>query len=675
MSDPLRPSSSVSPQARATSSPPLSLTRMHAYSQQALSLARTPGFASKIIRVVRREMAANGLRGLVSYIRRILVASTKPYEEEVAYQEWIEKSEKLTNDDRIAIRRHLEALAYQPLISIVVPVYNTDEDALRAMVGSIQRQLYPHWELCLADDASPSPHVVQVLEELAAADPRIHWVRREKNGHICAASNTALQLATGEFVALVDHDDILPEHALYEVVAELNKHPETDLIYTGEDKLDKGGYRYGPYFKPDFSLDLLLGQNMISHFGVYRTSVLHAVGGFREGYEGSQDYDLALRTVQHSGAARIRHIPAILYHWRQERTGGSFSQSQLEKCVAVARRSIQDFLDATIPTGAARGTAVPNPLISTWSRVKWDLPQPAPLVSVMLNVAGKPEITCNAIEMILQKSGYPNLEILFFGEGAEQIRLPDDSRVRSAGHLTGQSLSAMMNAVRQQARGDVLLWLDPTVEGIGSDWLKELVSQVMRPGIGIVGAKLLFSDGGIQHAGLRLGAASNDDTSADYDIVRYLGREHQRNDVGYFGLLALVRDVSAVSGACLAVRCDVWDAIQGADEHHLKDTFIDVDLCLRAREAGYRVIWTPFAELYHRGASSSDASLAIQVHSYTTDQEYMRLRWSELLTNDPFYNPNFDVFDSDFKLAKFRRRSYPWSKWMPAAQNDSEDKI
>lgn len=645
--------------------------RVRAFQRYAWTLITMPNLMERCLRVAKRELGANGVRGLLGYTRRLLVSGATPYEADEFYRAWIEECEALTDIDRAAIGRHIAAMAYKPLISVVVPVYNTAEEPLRAMVASVQAQLYPHWELCLADDASPSPHVVRVLAELAAADPRIRWMRREKNGHICAASNSALELATGEFVALVDHDDLLPEHALYEIVAELNAHPDTDLVYSDEDKLDEDGLRYGPYFKPDFSPDLLLGQNMISHFGVYRTSVLRAIGGFREGYEGSQDYDLALRVVQYSGATRVRHIPAILYHWRQERKGGSFSQSQLDKCVAVARRSIQDYLDATTSHantslhGVARGAVVANPLISTWSRVKWDLPAPPPLVSVIIPVTGRFELARASVQQLLNKANYPNLEILLVDQGGEQVVLSDDSRVRAVALPSDLTAPALMNAAARLAQGEVLLWLAPEVEGIGADWLTEMVSQVMRPDVGVVGAKLLFKDGHVQHAGMRLGAVVDaKDAAFGLGIAQPLGYRHRRTDVGYFGQLALARDVSAVTDACLAVRREVWNAVDGMDERHLKGAFLDVDFCLRVQEAHYRVLWTPFAELFYRGSPVHGSALfSVSNSDILADGQYMRQRWGRYLAADRFYNVNFDACGADFMLAKFRRRAYPWLPW------------
>ena len=233
-----------------------------------------------------------------------------------AYERWVARCDTIDARDRALIRAEIEGFAYRPLISVIMPTYNTDDRLLREAIASVQAQLYPHWELCIADDCSPDPRVAETIRELASVEPRIKWVVRETNGNISQASNTALSLAAGEFTALMDHDDLLPEQALYRVVRELQSSPKLNVLYSDEDQIDAAGRRHGPYFKPAWNLDLLLGHNVVSHLGVYRTSLLREIGGFRVGYEGSQDYDLALRSVAASAPSTIRHIPAVLYHWR-----------------------------------------------------------------------------------------------------------------------------------------------------------------------------------------------------------------------------------------------------------------------------------------------------------------------------------------------------------------------
>lgn len=627
--------------------------------RQLLSLLRSPGLAGRCVRVFRREWSAGGLRGVLSHLGRLMAAQDGVDVTAVSYEAWIAACDTLTDADRAAIVRHIDALSSKPLISVVVPVYDAPEPMLRAMIASVQGQLYSHWELCLADDASPSPHVARVLADCAASDPRIRWVRREVNGHISAASNSALALARGEFVALLDHDDILSERALYEIVVAHNADPAVDLIYSDEDKIDENDERYGPYFKPAFSHELLLGQNMISHFGVYRRSVLEAVGGFRVGYEGSQDYDLALRVVAHSGPSKVSHVPAVLYHWRQARAGTSFSQSRLDRCIAVARQAIQDHIDHAAAEGRdLSGTVAPSPLIPTWSRVAWALPSPAPLVSIIVSADAGPARVAACVEGLLNGTDYPAIEILVASHGVQEASAAAaDPRLRTIDHDGAVSGAAWSNLAARAARGDVLLLIDSAVDVTSADWLTELVGVALRPGVGIAGAKLLLPDGRVHHAGLRLWAGTSGEDTGGHFLVGHFGRGQRDSNPGYFGHQALARDVSAVTGACLAIRKPIYDEVGGLDERNLTRAFHDVDLCLRVRAAGYRVLWTPFSVLRHQGSVSEPADCE-------ADVRHMVHRWGDVLADDPFHNVNFDPGTDLYHLATPLRRRQPWSDWL-----------
>ena len=587
-----------------------------------------------------------------------------------SYGKWVKRHDTLSAADREAIRAHLAQLPYQPLISVIVPTYNTPATVLREMVESVKAQLYPNWELCIADDASPEPHVAALLAELAAGDPRVKWVQRESNGHISAASNSALELASGAFVALLDHDDLLAEHALYEVAVELNAHPDAEIVYSDEDKIDEKGERYDPYFKPDYSYEQLLGQNVINHLGVYRRDSVIAVGGFRLGLEGSQDYDLALRIVHRCAPEQIRHIPAILYHWRQSPNGSSFSQEQLERCIVAARAAIQERLDET----GTRAVVAVNPAVPVWHRVTWAIPTPAPLVSILIPTRDRAGLVRKCVDGILDRTDYPHVEILIIDNGSVEPEsfalfeeLKKDARIRVL-RVEGEfNYSALNNAAAREARGEVLLLLNNDIDVIGPHWLGELVGLIMRPDIGVAGAKLLYADNRVQHAGVRLGMGTFDGGDG---IAGHVGHFETRQEVGYFGQLALTRDVSAVTGACLAVRREIYEALGGLDEVNLKVAFNDVDFCLRVREAGYRVVWPPFAELHHyESVSRGPDSAPDKVERFNGEARYMRRRWGELLVNDPFHNPNFTNYTAELRLAFPPRRLRPW------AMNTPEEKV
>ncbi|HEX8117241.1 MAG TPA: glycosyltransferase, partial [Pyrinomonadaceae bacterium] len=401
---------------------------------------------------VTRSWRAAGLRGL----RLLIDDRLRLHRDSAAYREWVAKCDTLTDADRARIAELSEALSYKPLFSVLMPVYNVDEVWLRRAVESALGQLYARWELCVADDRSTRPHVRRVLEEYAARDPRVRVVFREENGHISRASNTALGMARGEFVALLDHDDELAEHALYTVAEELNAHPEADLVYSDEDMLE-GGRRLDPFFKPDWSPDLLLSLNVISHLGVYRTSLVREVGGFREGFEGSQDYDLALRVTERAPASHVRHVPHVLYHWR--RIPGSLAAGAGEKEYAhpAARRVINEHLrrkgvKAEVTSG-----------LGTLHRVIYSLPSPPPPVSIILAAACGPAAV-EAVELLLARTDYAALELLLIAsEGVEENAASlhvGDERVRLIRHRQDSqgsySLPGLINAAADEAAGDLL---------------------------------------------------------------------------------------------------------------------------------------------------------------------------------------------------------------------------
>jgi glycosyltransferase involved in cell wall biosynthesis len=568
-----------------------------------------------------------------------------------SYQKWIELYDTLTDRDRQEIKDHIGTLDYRPLISIVMPAYATPEKAFREALGSVRTQLYPNWELCVADDASPSPHIAEILKEMSFQDRRIKWVRRESNGHISAASNSALALTTGEFVALMDHDDILPEHALYEVAVELNAHPDADLIYSDEDKIDDNGWRHSPYFKTDWNPELLLSQNMVCHLGVYRRSLVEKVGGFRLGYEGSQDYDLALRAATATSADKIKHIPAVLYHWRD---GASrFSERQLERCIDSARRAKRDYF-------AARKEAAEveeNPLLRNYDRVHRPLPTRPPLVSLIVPTHNRHDLLGPCIEGLLNRTTYQPLEIIIIdhqGDDSATLalleRLSTDPRVRILRYEGPFNYSEMNNKAVAQARGEIIGLINNDIDVIEPDWLSEMVSLAVLPENGAIGAKLLYPNGHVQHGGVILGWGPD-----------HAHTNAERNDAGYFGRLALISNVSAVTGACLILRKSLFEEVGGLNAVDLLVAYNDVDLCLKIRARGYRNVWTPFALLYHREfASRGNDEAPDKIERANRELDYLRKRWGAALEVDPYFNVNLWLQNPSFVLAFPPRGVKPW---------------
>lgn len=571
------------------------------------------------------------------------------------YQDWIAAYDTLTDHDRALIMAHIERLPQRPLISVVMPVYNADAIQLREAIDSVRAQLYPNWELCIADDASTKAHVRQVLDSYRA-DHRIKVVYRKQNGHIAAASNSALAMAEGEFVALMDHDDLLPAHALYEIAVVINDRPDAELIYSDEDRIDAKGLRQMAYFKPDWDPDLLLTHNMVCHLGAYRRSTLRSIGGFRTGYDGSQDYDLVLRFSRVIAPERIYHIPAVLYHWRIN-LDTSFSNQSLDKCVQAARRAISEHLDAQ-GLDAEVGA---SPVVPSNNRVRYALPAPLPLVSVIIPTRGSAGRLAECVEGVLRRTDYARLELIIVDSKSSEAgtaefprHLVADERIRLVPFTGPLNYSAMFNHAVEHATGEVILLLSNEAEVIDAGWLKEMVSQALRPDVGAVGAKLLYPNGTVQHAGMALGVQGAAFT---------FGHNVARDDPGYYGLLSAVRTISAVTSACLAVRRKVYLEVAGFDAANLQIAFNDVDFCLRVGEHGYRNVITPFAQLYlHSSISHELENDPDEMVRRRDELGYLQAKWRHLLDNDPYYSPNFELATTDIHgLGYPSRRIKPWT--------------
>jgi GT2 family glycosyltransferase len=571
------------------------------------------------------------------------------------YHSWIERYDTLSEDDKAAIRGHISDLPDPPLISVVMPVYNTNPIFLRRALDSILSQLYPVWELCIADDASSNPEIRGVLDEYARRDRRVKLIYRKRNGHISAASNSALALATGSFIALLDHDDELSIHTLYMVAITLAEYPELDIVYSDEDKIDALGTRQTPYFKPDWNQELFYSQNYLSHLGIYRTSLVREVGGFREGYEGSQDYDLALRIIARSSPERIRHIPHVLYHWRTADGVQTFSINHLPVAVKSSRRALSDYFAARGERVRVTGGTLPQ-----HNRVIRELPNPAPCVSIIVPTRDRVSLLRGCVDGLLNDTDYDDLEVIIVdneSSNTETIEyladLEKKHRVRVLRVEGGFNYSALNNYAVRVARGNLIGLLNNDIQIIHSDWLREMVAQVAQAGVAAVGAKLYYPDNTIQHAGVILGLGG------------VAGHSHMRLDrfeAGYFGRLHLVHDVSCVTGACMVVRKDAFLEVGGLDEVDLKVAFNDVDLCLKLRKAGYRIIWTPYAELFHLESASRGYDFeAEHTERITREAAVMAERWADALAADPVYNPNLSLIASEnHNLAFPPRVTKPW---------------
>ncbi|MGD9897385.1 MAG: glycosyltransferase, partial [Candidatus Methylacidiphilaceae bacterium] len=566
-------------------------------------------------------------------LRKESGATGRTEAEQGAYGNWLAAYQRFDEADREAIRREIEDFPRRPLLSVVMPVFNTPERWLQRAIDSLREQLYPDWELCIADDGSRADHIRPLLERNRERDSRIRVAFRAESGGIAAASNSALALAKGEWIVLVDHDDELPEEAFYLVVREILRDPALRLLYSDEDKIDEAGRRFGPYFKPDFSYDLLLSENCISHLGVYHGDLLRSLGGFREGFDGSQDYDLALRFVERVEPRQIRHIPRILYHWRAIETSAAMRVQAKPYAYEAARKAIREHLERI-----GRPAEVLATPIAWGHRVRRSLPANL-RVSLLLGAVEDADLLGRSIESIRSRTNFADCELLVVGRAAAGQGAGEGARFLAP--PMGLAGPRLWNWAARRACGEILVFLEAPVEVMGDGWLSELASQAVRPEVGAVGARILAPGGILAEAGVVLGLEGS--AGAAF-------RGWSAESTGYFGQAALVRNPAAVSASCLATRRGLFEECGGWDEEYGRD-FWDLDYCLRLRKKGYEIVFTPYAELVRTGDFREALS---------EDRERFRKKWARGIARDSAYNPNLSLEPGGYGLAWPPRQRRPW---------------
>ena len=598
------------------------------------------GAAAKTIQLYQRE----GFSGLKRGLRIMWAALDSDGFDRNDYTKWISRYDTLTDEIRVKMHAHIEMMRTKPLISVVMPVYNTKTEWLIQAIESVRKQIYSNWELCIADDASTDEAIRPILEQYAKKDSRIKVIFCQKNGHISAASNSALKLAAGEWVAFLDHDDLLAEHALLWVADTINRHPQARLIYSDEDKVNEEGKRSDPYFKSDWNKDLFYSHNLISHLGVYQTALLRDLSGFRLGFEGSQDYDLALRCIEHIKPEQIYHIPWVLYHWRAH----AKSTAQAANVKPYAYQAAKKALDEHFRRRGVKATA--ELLDFGTYRIRYTLPDTLPLVSLIIPTRNRMQLLKKCIDGILKKTTYPNYEILIVDNGSDESatlqgleKLQSDSRISVVRDNRPFNYSALNNAAVKLARGEVVGLLNNDLEVISPEWLTEMVSHALRPEVGAVGARLWYPNQTLQHAGIVLGLRG---------MAGHAHKYLSRYQYGYLGRARLIQNFSAVTAACLVIRKSVYEEVGGLNEADLQVAFNDIDFCLRVREAGYCNIWTPYAELYHHESVSRgfEDTPEKQIR-LAKEVEYMKQHWGQQLLNDPAYSLNLTLVHDDFSFA------------------------
>jgi len=530
-----------------------------------------------------------------------------------------------------------------PLISIVMPLFNPPEVFLREAIDSVLAQRYTNWELCLADDASSERSGLLFVRELTQRDARIRLIERNENGHISACSNSALSLTQGDWVVLMDQDDLLSPFALLEVVAALRMFPNACVLYSDEDKIDGKGKRFDPYFKPAFNLELLRAQNMISHLGVYSKSLLDAVGGFRAGMEGSQDHDLALRCVERIAEGQVIHIPHVLYHWRVHASSTASDAAVKPYALVNGLSAVNDHLARSVPgANAVIHRAIPHYV------VRYPLPEVLPALDVIVPTRNGYDLIKRCLKTLFDLTRYPAMQVVVVDNGSDDPRVlallaqyQTDCAIQVIRHDGPFNFSRINNLAVAACHAPYILFLNNDVEIVDEVWLEELVRQAARPEVGAVGAMLWYPGYTMQHAGVVVGAGG---------VAGHAHHRLPRGNAGYFGRAMLAHEVSAATAACLLLRREVFGQAGGFDEEALAVAFNDVDLCLRVRKLGYKVIFTPCAELIHHESATRGDDLAPERRDrFVHECAVMRERWLGVINNDPGYNPNLECMRSTFQ--------------------------
>ena len=569
------------------------------------------------------------------------------------YEKWRKKrlpSRKEKNEQRA------EQFAFSPKISLIVPVYRTPETFLREMIESVRCQTYGNWQLCIADGsaweegAQENTATARVLAEYAAKDSRIVYTVLDENRGISGNTNAALALADGDYIALLDHDDLLEDTALFEVVSKLQETPY-DILYTDEDKTDmRAKVYYEPHFKPDFSPDLLRSNNYICHLFAAKKEIADRVGGFREVYDGSQDYDFILRCTEY--ASSIGHIPKALYHWRCHPESTAANQESKMYCYEAGKRAIADHLERT----GLNGEVVMLPHLGFY-KVRYAR-QKDPLVSILIPNKDQKDTLQRCVESIRDKSTYPNYEILIIENNSTEEKtfayyreLEKDPGIRVITWEGPFNYSGINNFGAAQAAGEYLILLNNDTEVLSCDWIEEMLSDCMREDVVAVGSRLLYPDGKVQHAGVVIGLGG---------VAGHVFWRNNADDPGYFGRAMIRQDYSAVTAACLMVSAADYAEVGGLDET-LAVAFNDIDFCLRLRETGKLIVWNPDAVLFHHESlSRGEDSTADKQRRFLKESELMHERWAAYYeTGDPYYNPNLSLVlqDGPFALAQEERQS------------------
>ena len=558
------------------------------------------------------------------------------------YEDWLPKH--LRSSRELAEQRN-HVFSNMPKISIVVPLYCTDENYLKDLVDSVRKQTYSNWELCLSDGSGEDSPIADLLTSLAESDSRIRVIRHTEKLRIAQNTNAAIKAATGDYIGFADHDDTLTPDALFEVVQVINQYPDTEMIYSDEDKMSAKGTKFlDPHFKPDYNPDLLYTVNYICHFLVVSRELIDRTGMLRPEFDGAQDYDFVLRCTENTD--KIRHIPRILYHWRISEQSTSSHPESKGYAFTAGQRAVQAHFDRVgIPAQVILGE-YPG-LYRT--RYQW---AEDPLVSILIPNKDHIEDLKKCIDSIINRSTYRNYEIIVIENNSTEKETFDfyreleetNERVRVIYWDGPFNYSAINNFGAAAARGDYYLLLNNDTEVINEDWMEELLGYCMRPDVGIVGARLYYGDDTIQHAGVIIGFGS---------IAGHAFVQQPRQNTGYCHRIICAQDYSAVTAACMMVKRSVFEEVGGLSTD-IAVAFNDVDFCLKVRHAGYLIVYNPYCELYHYESKSRGyEDTPEKIERFGREIATVEKHWPGIFqTPDPYYNPNLTLDSQDFSIKR-----------------------
>lgn len=619
------------------------------HQEKSISNLRSPFSLKDMLKSIYFKLAPKGSKRYASshiFIRKLLNAR---------YHKWIGNFDRYSNEDLPNIIDQIHGMPAKPLISVIMPVFNPDLDYLNQAIQSVRDQIYPHWELCIADDASTQPGIQEMLQNHSLDDKRIKVQFRSTNGHISAASNTALAMASGEYVALLDHDDMLHPLALFFVVQEINAHPECVVIYSDEDKLTPGGKRIDPYFKSDFDYDLFLSQNMVSHLGVYKRDSLLKIDGFREGLEGSQDYDLLLRVLPAIDHSHIRHIPKVLYHWRISEQSVADSIDIKPYALDAGKRALCDYL-------AAEGVAAKVNVFENFGyKIKYSLSDIPPKVEIIIKSQMSIDNILRNCQTLINQTHYDfsRLTIKIITGEEKWSALKESLNIKSSEmQLTFKSASAYttssLSQMLKDSNADYVVFIDEHCSDFSPGWLEYLVSFADQPGVGCVSPKLVVKNGFIFSCGLILGSK---------DLAQYPFKGASAANLNhYFGWSSLHKGYSALPPHCMAIRRSDFLFVGGFNKNITNPTARHIELCLRMREAGFRNVVVPEAMVT---LDQSRRPLLVrssnELHISDADRQYLLERFRKWFEFDPAFNPNL-ILHKGMPVVSTKLRTEPKPK-------------